>query len=68
MFEKQTETEVDDIKESIKNQFTTNPLQVDRQVIEESKKNFNDEIDHTPSSEGVTGYLNEMKNLSRFAR
>lgn len=68
MFEKQTETEVDDIKESIKNQFTTNPLQVDRQVIEESKKNFNDEIDQTPSSEGVTGYLNEMKNLSRFAR
>lgn len=68
MFEKQSETEVDDIKESVKQQFTNKPLHIDRQVIEESKKNFNDEMEPTNSSESVAGYLNEMKNLSKYVR
>jgi len=66
MFEKETQEEVDDIKESVKQQFTRTP-RVDRQIIEE-KQNFNNEIERTESSDSVTGYLNEMKNLSRFAR
>lgn len=66
MFEKETQEEVDDIKESVKQQFTRTP-RVDRQIIEE-KQNFNNEIERTESSDSVNGYLNEMKNLSRFAR
>ena len=67
MFEKETQEEIDEIKESVKQQFTKAP-QVDRpQVIEESKE-FNNEIERTSLSDGVTGYLNEMKNLSRFAK
>lgn len=66
MFERESEQEVDEIKESVKQQFTQTP-RVDRQVIEESTE-FNNEIERTESSDSVTGYLNEMKNLSRFAR
>lgn len=66
MFEKEAQEEVDEIKESVKNQFTKTP-QVDRQIIEESKT-INNEIERTESGDSVTGYLNEMKNLSRFAR
>jgi len=66
MFEKETQEEVDEIKESVKQQFTQTP-RVDRQIIEESTE-FNNEIERTESSDSVTGYLNEMKNLSRFAR
>jgi hypothetical protein len=66
MFEKEAQEEVDEIKESVKNQFTKTP-RVDRQIIEESKT-INNEIERTESGDSVTGYLNEMKNLSRFAR
>jgi hypothetical protein len=66
MFEKEQTEEIDEIQESVKNQFTKTP-QVDRQIIEENI-NFNDEIERTVSGDSVTGYLNEMKNLSRFAR
>ena len=66
MFEKESQEEVDEIKESVKNQFTKAP-QVDRQIIEEQKES-NNEIERTPSGEAVNGYLNEMKNLSRFAK
>ena len=66
MFEKESQEEVDEIKESVKQQFTQTP-RVDRQIIEESTE-FNNEIERTESSDSVTGYLNEMKNLSRFAR
>jgi hypothetical protein len=66
MFEKESQEEVDEIKESVKNQFTKAP-RVDRQIIEEQKES-NNEIERTPSGEAVNGYLNEMKNLSRFAK
>lgn len=66
MFEKETQEEIDEVKESVKNQFTKTP-QVDRQIIEE-KLDFNNEIERTASGDAVNGYLNEMKSLSRFAR
>jgi len=64
MFERDASNEIDEIKESVKQQFTR-PLQVDRQVIEESVENINNEIDHAESSDSVTGYLNEMKKFKR---
>ena len=67
MFEKQHEQEQDEIKESVKQQFTKTP-RVDRPEVLEESTNFNNEIEHTNSSESVMGYLNEMKTLSRFAR
>lgn len=67
MFEKETQEEVDEIKESVKSQFTKAP-QVDRPQIIEEKQEFNNEIERTGSGDQVNGYLNEMKNLSRFAR
>ena len=66
MFEKESQEEIDEIKESVKQQFTKTP-QVDRQIIEE-QTNFNNEIERAESGDSVTGYLNEMKNLSRFAK
>lgn len=68
MFEKETQEEVDEIKESVKNQFINAP-KVDRPQIIEEQKQFNNEIDRDSSSgEGVSGYLNEMKKLNRFAK
>jgi len=68
MFEKETQTEVDEIKESVKNQFVKTP-QVDRPEILEEKQEFNNEIErNSTSGEGVSGYLNEMKKLNRFAK
>jgi hypothetical protein len=67
MFEKEAEQEIDDVKESVKQQFTKTP-QVDRPQIIEESTNFNNEIERTESSDSVIGYLNEMKNLSRFAK
>jgi len=68
MFEKETQEEVDEIKESVKNQFIKAP-KVDRPQIIEEQKQFNNEIDRDSSSgEGVSGYLNEMKKLNRFAK
>lgn len=69
MFEKEAQEEVDEVKESVKNQFTSTPA-VDRPQIIEEKRDFNNEIERNPSSEGVSGYLNEMKKISgnRFAK
>jgi len=69
MFEKQTQDEVDEVKESVKSQFTDTPS-VDRPQIIEEQKDFNNEIERTPSGEGVSGYLNEMKRISgnRFTK
>jgi len=68
MFEKESNEEVDEIKESVKNQFIKAP-KVDRPQIIEEQKQFNNEIDRdSSSSEGVSGYLNEMKKLNRFAK
>jgi hypothetical protein len=68
MFEKEAQEEVDEIKESVKNQFIKAP-KVDRPQIIEEQKQFNNEIDrNSSSSEGVSGYLNEMKKLNRFAK
>lgn len=65
MFEKEAQEEVDEIKESVKQQFTKAP-RVDRQIIEEKQEFNNNEIERTESSDSVNGYLNEMKNLSKF--
>ena len=70
MFERESQEEVDEIKEAVKNQFTQAPS-VDRpQIIEEAKEFNNNEIERTPSGEGVSGYLNEMKRISgsRFTK
>jgi hypothetical protein len=64
MFERESAAEVDEIKESVKQQFTRTP-QVDRQIIEESVENINNEIDRSDSSESVMSYLNEMKKFRR---
>lgn len=69
MFEKESQEEVDEVKESVKSQFTAAPA-VDRPQIIEEQKEFNNEIERTPSSEAVSGYLNEMKRIggNRFAK
>lgn len=67
MFEKEAQEEVDEIKESVKNEFIKTP-NIDRPQVIEEQKQFNNEIERTVSSEVVNGYLNEMKNLSRFAK
>ena len=70
MFEREAQEEVDEVKEAVKSQFTETPA-VDRpQLVEEKKEFTNDEIERTPSGEGVSGYLNEMKRISgsRFTK
>jgi hypothetical protein len=68
MFEKETQEEVDEIKESVKNEFIKTPS-VDRPQIIEEQKQFNNEIERdSTSGEGVSGYLNEMKKLGKFSR
>jgi hypothetical protein len=70
MFERESQAEVDEVKESVKNQFIKTP-QVDRPEIIEEQKQFNNEIERSsPSGEGVSGYLNEMKKISgnRFTK
>ena len=64
MFERESSAEIDEIKESVKQQFTRTP-QIDRQVIEESVDNINNEVDRSDSSESVLGYLSEMKKFKR---
>jgi hypothetical protein len=66
MFEREHQEEVDEIKESVKQEFVKTPA-VDRpQVIEESVE-FNNEIERAGSGDTVNGYLNEMKKLNRFS-
>jgi hypothetical protein len=70
MFEKQAQDEVDEVKESVKKQFVSAP-KIDRPQIIEEKQEFNNEIERSStSSEGVSGYLNEMKKISgnKFTR
>lgn len=70
MFERQTQDEVDEIKESVKSEFVKTPS-IDRPQIIEEKQEFNNEIERdSTSGEGVSGYLNEMKRISgnRFTR
>ena len=64
MFEREAAAEVDEIKESVKQQFTRTP-QVDRQIIEESVEPLNNEIDRSELSDSVLGYLSEMKKFRR---
>lgn len=64
MFERESSAEVDEIKESVKQQFTRTP-QIDRQIIEESVEYINNEIDRSESSDSVMSYLNEMKKFKR---
>jgi hypothetical protein len=67
MFERESQEEVDQVKESIKQEFIKAP-QIDRQIIEE-KREFNNEIERDSfSGENVSGYLNEMKKLGKFSR
>lgn len=67
MFEKEAQEEVDEIKESVKQQFTKAP-QVDRPQIIEESLDFDNEINRPESGGSVAGYLSEMKNLSRFSK
>jgi hypothetical protein len=69
MFEKESQEEVELIKESVKTE-NTKTASIDRPTIIEEQQNFNNEIERTPSGESVSGYLNEMKKISgnRFAR
>lgn len=69
MFEKETQEEVELIKESVKEENTLNSS-VDRPTVIEEQQNFNNEIERNSSSEGVSGYLNEMKKISgnKFTR
>lgn len=70
MFDRQSHEEIDEAKEQIKHEFIKTPT-VDRPQIIEEKQEFNNEIERdSTSSEGVSGYLNEMKKISgnRFAR
>jgi hypothetical protein len=70
MFEKQTQEDVDQAKESLKQEIVESQS-VDRPTIIEEEKQFtNNEIERKPLSEGVSGYLNEMKKISgsRFTK
>lgn len=70
MFEKQSQEDVDQAKESLKQELVESHS-VDRPTIIEEEKQFtNNEIERKPLSEGVSGYLNEMKKISgsRFTK
>lgn len=68
MFERNSQDEIDEVKETVKQEFINAP-KIDRPQIIEEKQNFNNEIERdSSSSEGVSGYLNEMKKLGRFSR
>ena len=67
MFEREHQEEVDEIKESVKQDFVKTPT-IDRPQIIEEKQEFNNEIERTGSGDQVNGYLNEMKKLNKYAR
>ncbi len=69
MFERESQDELEVLKESVKQDFVTAP-KVDRPEIIEEAKNFNNEVERSASSDAVSGYLNEMKKISgsRFTR
>jgi hypothetical protein len=68
MFERETQTEVEEAQENIiSEQLETT---IDRPQVIEEQANFNNEIEREATSDGVSGYLNEMKKISKtkFAR
>jgi hypothetical protein len=68
MFERETQTEVEKAQENIiSEQLETT---IDRPQVIEEQANFNNEIEREATSDGVNGYLNEMKKISKskFAR
>lgn len=69
MFDRETLLEVEDAKEEVIAEKLESQ-QVDRPQVIEEEINFNNEIEHETSSEGVSGYLNEMKKISgnKFTR
>ena len=67
MFEREHQQEVDEIKESVKQDFVKTPT-IDRPQIIEEKQEFNNEIERAGSGDQVNGYLNEMKKLNKYAR
>jgi len=68
MFEKESQEELEVLKESVKTEFVS--ATIDRPEVIEEAKNFNNEVERTGSSDKVSGYLNEMKKISgsRFTR
>jgi hypothetical protein len=72
MFDKQSQDEVELVQESVKSELgKTSSIVVDRPQIIEEETNFNNnEIETTPSGDGVGKYLNEMKKISgsKFTR
>ena len=72
MFDKESLEEIDEARDEVISQFTSEPSKADRPVLIEEETNFNTnyEIEQTASSEGVSSYLNEMKRISgsRFTR
>lgn len=70
MFDKEAEATINQAKEEVEQEIITS-AKVDRpQIIEEEAQFTNNEIEREPLSEGVSGYLNEMKKISgsRFTR
>jgi hypothetical protein len=63
MFEKESQEEMDILKESVQTE-SVKASKIDRPTILEEKQNFNNEIERNPSGDGVSGYLNEMKKIS----
>jgi len=63
MFERESQAEIEEAQENlVAEQIDTI---VDRPQIIEEQKNFNNEIEREATSDGVSGYLNEMKKISK---
>jgi len=69
MFERESQDELEVLKESVKQDFVS-ATKVDRPEIIEEARNFNNEVERSASSDAVSGYLNEMKKISgsRFTK
>ena len=64
MFEREAQTEVEEAQEDIiSEQFES--TSIDRPQVIEEQQNFNNEIERETTSDGVSGYLNEMKKISK---
>jgi len=63
MFEKDTQQEVEVAKEEVQSNFKK-VAQVDRPRIIEEQQTFDNEIERTSTSDGVSGYLNELLRVS----
>jgi hypothetical protein len=69
MFNKESQEELDVIKESVKKEFVKAPT-IDRPEIVEEARKFSNEVERSVASDDISGYLNEMKKISgsRFTR